>query len=139
LAYNKKAHYFSEAERLFVIESLTNEAIGERLHISSKTISDWRKEGDWDKKRIEYLRQKQSFHEELYDFSRVLLKKVKDDIEAGKDPSSGQLYTLTRLLVSMGKVKEYEDETVSKAQKSATSEDKKQEILDSIEDILGVK
>ena len=95
---NKKTEYFAEAERLFIVENYTLEDIANKLPVTTRTLIDWKKEGDWDRKRRELAKQKEAFHVELYEFSRILLRKVRTDMEAGKDASSGQLYALTNLL-----------------------------------------
>ncbi len=136
MAYNKKQNYFVEAERLYVVEGMNLDDIAARINISTRSLSDWKKEGEWERKKAALLAQKNAFHEELYDFSRVLLRRIKTDIENGDDPSTGQLYTLTNLLSSIGKVKIYEDQKESEKPKIENI-DKKQRLMASIEEIIG--
>jgi len=107
----KKALYFTEAERLYVIEQCTLSEIASRLRIAERTVRNWKEEGDWERKRLQYLQSRQSFHEELYEFTRQLMKSIKDDMDAGKEVSTGKMYTFARLLPLISKVKEYEDQT----------------------------
>ncbi len=105
----KKQLYFGDAERLYVIERMTIKEIALSLDISEKTARLWKEEGDWEAKRRQYLLSKESFHEELYEFARKLMRGIKEDMEAGNKVDAGRLYTLTRMLPLITKVKDYED------------------------------
>jgi hypothetical protein len=111
----KKQLYFVEAERLFVIEQYTVAGIAQKLNLAERTVRLWKDEGKWDAKRIDYLKSKQAFHEELYDFCRRLMASVRDDMENKVTPNSSQLFTLGKLLPLITKVKEYEDVAAKKA------------------------
>ncbi|MDA8087610.1 MAG: DUF1804 family protein [Nitrospiraceae bacterium] len=131
-----KEHLYSEdAERLFVIEQKSPMEIAGELSISEKTIRNWKAKGDWDKKRADYLRGRQAFHEELYEFARTLMKKVRADMEAGKDVSPGRMYALAKMIPYITKVKDYED-----AAKKSGSDAEMKEALDLIlESEYGIK
>ena len=103
-----------EAERLYTIEQCTLAEIAGRLDVSARTLQAWKAKGDWDAKRRAYLASRRSFHEELYEFGRDLLSNIRDDLKEGREPSTGKLYTLGRLLGSLLKVKDYEDVTAKK-------------------------
>lgn len=105
----KKQLYMSEAERLFVVEQKTIAEIVGTLPVAEKTVRLWKQEGGWDAKRAQYLTSKQSFHEELYEFARALMKNIQADIAAGNKVDTGRLYAMTRLLPLITKVKDYED------------------------------
>ena len=105
----KRDIHFPEAERLYVIEQMTINEIASKLRLNEKTVRIWKNMGGWETKRKKYLKSKLSFHEELYEFSRKLMTSIKDDLEAGEKVDSGRLYTFTRLLPLITKVKEYED------------------------------
>ena len=86
-------------------------------------------------KRANYISQNTSFHNELYDFTRELLTKVRQDIKDGKDPNSGQLYTLINLLTKLTKVKEYEDTSTKETQ--APEKKTRDDLMAQIKDIFG--
>lgn len=132
---SKKALYFEEAERLYVIEQLNLMEIAGRIRVSERTVRHWKDEGDWEVKRSNYLSQRTSFHNELYDFTRELLTKVREDIAVGVDPNSGQLYTLMKLLDKLSKVKEYEDETEKEDPKTAKRS--KEDVMADITNLFG--
>ena len=65
---NKKKYLFNEAERLYIYEYMTINELADRLNVNRKTIMAWKESGDWDSKRRVYLKSKQTFHEEMYEF-----------------------------------------------------------------------
>ncbi|RJP20728.1 MAG: hypothetical protein C4529_08935 [Deltaproteobacteria bacterium] len=105
----KKAMYSEEAERRYVVDQMTIAEIASRLSLSEKTVWTWKEEGEWDKKRRQHLEQKEAFHQELYAFARALLRGITEDMAAGEKVDTGRLYTLTRLLPMLVKVKDFED------------------------------
>jgi hypothetical protein len=46
------------------------------------------------------------------------MKNIQDDIDSGDKPDAGRLYTLTRILSVLTKVKEYEDTKTQADEKS---------------------
>jgi len=105
----KKARYFAEAERLYIVEQNTINEIASRLKLAEKTVRLWKEEGQWEEKRKQSLAQKQSFHEELYGFERFLMASIKEDMQANRKVDPGRLYTFARILPLITKVKDYED------------------------------
>ena len=130
----KKSLYAPQAERLYAIEQCTIAEIAARLKINEKTIRTWKDEGGWETKRLQFLSSKQSFHEELFEFSRALMKSIKEDIEAKKDVDPGRMYAFTRLVGQINKVKEYEDQAVKP--KENISPISKEEVFDIIQKAL---
>lgn len=81
---NSKRYLYPEAERLYIFDYMAVDSIADKLNVNRKTILAWKDEGDWTQRRKEYLKSKQSFHEELYDFARKLMEGIKADMEAGE-------------------------------------------------------
>ena len=106
---SNKAFLMSEAERLYVYEFNTIEEVASKLRLSTKTISRWKVKEDWEYKQKAFLKSKQSFHEELYELARNLLKKIKEDMNAGEKVDPGRLYAFSKLIPMFSKVKDYED------------------------------
>lgn len=106
---SKKQQLFAEAERLYVIEQCTQAEISSRLRIHEKTVGNWKEEGDWESKRAKHLKGKQAFHEELYEFTRLLMRSIKNDIEAGKQVDPGRMFAFNNLVGKLKNVKQYED------------------------------
>ena len=113
----KKPLYYNEAERLYVYEHMTIDEIASRLNLGSRTIRNWKDENSWDKKKKDYLKSKQAFHEELYEFARKLMHSIQEDLANGEKVDPGRMYAFTRMLPLITKIKEYEDVASKKEQK----------------------
>ena len=137
-----KTLYLNEAERLYVYELLSMEEVASRLHITSRTVANWKAKGDWEIKKKRFLKSKQAFHEELYEFARKILRDIKSDLENGEKVDTGRMYAFTKMLPLITKIKEYEDVATLMKEKDKQKESKglTKEIIRSIEeDILGMK
>ncbi|HBE44264.1 MAG TPA: hypothetical protein DDW17_02115 [Deltaproteobacteria bacterium] len=135
----KKQLYFNEAERLYVVEQCTLTEIASRLRLAEKTVRLWKDEGDWEGKRMQHLKSKEAFHEELYEFARKLMKTIKEDMENGERVDPGRMYAFTRLLPLIIKVKDYED-VLSKKEREEDKKGLTDDVLKIIEsEILGIR
>lgn len=129
-----------EAERLYVIEQCTLADIASRLGVCARTLQNWKTKGDWDVKRRGYLASRSSFHEELYEFGKDLLAKIRKDMAESKDIPTGQLYALLRLLPNLIKVKDYEAVATPTADEKSTSpEDTTRDIQDILSLAYGIE
>jgi len=136
---SKKDVFYNEAEKLYIQDQFTISEIESRLGVCEKTIRTWKAEGNWDEKKRKYLQEKSSFHEELYSFSRTLMKKIQEDWEAGERVDAGRLYTLTRILPMITKVKDYEDIKLTK-EKNNIEKGLTEDLVKNIEkEILGIE
>lgn len=106
---NSKRYLYPEAERLYIFDYMAVDSIADKLNVNRKTILAWKDEGDWTQRRKEYLKSKQSFHEELYDFARKLMEGIKADMEAGEKIDQGRMYAFCKVIPMFTKVKHYED------------------------------
>ena len=137
---NSKSLYFNEAERVYVYEHLSIEETAAKVNVASRTIANWKVKGDWDNKRKKYLKSKQTFHEELYEFARKLMHDIKTDLDNGEKVDTGRMYAFTRMLPLIAKVKDYEDVAKALSQKQAESKGLTKDIIRTIEEeILGIK
>lgn len=135
---NNKKYLFNEAERLFTYEFLTVDEIAERLHINRKTVMSWKEQGNWDIKRRDYLKSKQCFHEELYEFARKLMKDISSDLDSGEKVDPGRMYAFCRIIPMFTKVKDYED-IIAKKDKKETPRGLTPELIAQIEEeVLGI-
>lgn len=136
---SKKALYFNEAERLYIYEQLTIEETAIRSHVSPRTIVSWKNEGDWDTKRRNFLKSKQSFHSELYEFARKLMQDIKTDLENGEKVDTGRMYAFTKMLPLITKIKEYEDIAAIKQKEQQNQKGLSKDLIKVIEqEILGM-
>ena len=136
---SKKQFHFAEAERLYIVEHMTINEIAARLQVNEKTVRIWKSEGDWDVQRSKYLKSKQMFHEELYEFARKLMYSIQDDLANGEKVDPGRMFAFTRMLPLITKVKEYEDIARKKEQKQE-NKGLTEDIVKLIEEeVLGMK
>jgi hypothetical protein len=105
----KKDEHYTDAERMYVVEQMTLEEIASKTDSNERTIRRWKEEGEWDGKRDRFLDSKQLFHEELYEFARELMGRIRKDLASGEKVDTGRMYAFLRMLPSIMKVKEYED------------------------------
>ncbi|MBR1627318.1 MAG: hypothetical protein IJ681_09275 [Bacteroidales bacterium] len=99
----------NEAENLFVNKLKTVETIAQELNLCRKTVMNWKEKGDWDYKRQLYYKSKITFHEEMYEFARKLMKEIVADMDEGNKVDASKMYTFTKLIPMFTKVKGYED------------------------------
>lgn len=135
----KKDLYSADAERMYVVEQFNLERIASELGLNFKTVLTWKQEGNWAEKRLEYIKGKQMFHEELYYFARKLMQSIQDDIEQGKKTDSGKLYTFTKMLPLITKIKEYEDVATKKEEIDRDKTTLSPEDVKEIEELLGIR
>ena len=136
---NSKEHLVSEAERLYIHEFMTVEAIANRLNLARKTVMIWKEKYGWEAAKRNFLKSKQTFHEELYEFARKLMNDISADMESGEKIESGRMYAFCKLIPMFVKVKDYEDVVA----KHEEPKDKKRGLTDDIvaeieENILGI-
>ena len=137
---NSKHLYFNEAERVYVYELASVEETAAKVNVAPRTIAIWKVKGDWDSKRKKFLKSKQAFHEELYEFARKLMHDIKNDLDNGEKVDTGRMYAFTRMLPLITKIKEYEEIAALMKEKKQESKGLTKEIIRSIEeDILGMK
>ena len=98
----------------------------------------WKDDGDWEKKRKDFLKSKQSFHEELYEFARKLMKDISIDMDNGEKVDPGRMYAFCRLIPMFTKVKDYE-ENMSKKDETKQPKGLTPELIQKIEEeVLGI-
>lgn len=135
--YSKK-HLLEQAERLYVYDFLLVDDLASRLNLNRKTVMSWRDEYNWEKKRQDYLKSKQSFHEELYEFARKLMRDISSNMDSNDGATdTGKMSTFCRILPMLCKVKDYED--VVAQRDISESKGLTPELIAQIEkDILGI-
>jgi hypothetical protein len=135
----KKHLLFADAETLYVIEQRTVEEISEKLKVNEKTVRNWKAEGNWDSKRIQYIKSKQMFHEDLYNFARKLMATIEDSFEKGERVDPGRLYAFMRMVPMITKIRDYEAVIAKSKSKKENQKGLSKETVKQIEsEILGI-
>lgn len=111
---NMKKHILAEtAAKLYTDKFMTLESIAKQLNVNERTLRRWKAADNWENKRIEYLKSKTTFHEDLYNFGRTLLETIKADISNGKRVEPSRLHTVTKIMTLLKNVKTYEDKVLN--------------------------
>ncbi len=130
----KRNALYADAERLYVQDQLTLEAIASKLGCSVRTLTTWKGDGNWDGKRSGFIQTTQSMHEELYELARLLTTKNLNKVREGSEPEKEQLSFVVKVMATLEKTRKYEtDATTTKddpaAVKAAKLKDLKQTIF----------
>lgn len=137
----KKALYYDEAERLYVMEHIPFDSIAKQLDVSEKTLRNWAQDGQWQEKRAELERDTGALHSKLYKLANTLTDSVQNAIAEGREVPSHQLYTLTRILDKLQKLRQYEETAGSEEAAGKKSAGQlSQKTIERIEqDIFGIR
>ena len=74
---SRKANDLVRAENLYMRKGKSIAEISELLGVNSTTLYRWKKEGDWEQRRIEFLRSSISIADKLKDALANLVSKLK--------------------------------------------------------------
>ena len=114
------------------------QSIASSLKLNYKTVLKWKQEGVWDEMRLEYLSGKKAFHERLYNFSQTIMDSIEADIKNGQGANPGRLYTFTKLLPLIMKIKQYEDLVIKSRPVEKNNVLSEQDVRE-IEELLGLR
>ena len=138
----KKATLEIAACQYFVECQMSIAEIARRLNVSEKTIHNWKKEGEWDKKREFFLKSQYSTNQTLYELVHLVAKKALDDFKSeGAYPDQKTLYFLMNMADKLDKLKNYEDklsgEKIAEAkQTNAENADNKNNMEDALKKVF---
>ena len=99
----------ANAERFYVIERMTEKEVAQQVGVHERTIRRWKKEHNWDLKKDQYFQTASLFHKEMYNFARKLMISIEYDLDNGNEINSSRMYTFTKILPLITKIKDYED------------------------------
>lgn len=135
---NSKEYLSNEAERLYVYDYNSVDEIASKINVSPKTVCRWKEKFDWEAKRKSFLKSKQSFHDELYEFARKLMKDISCDMDNDEKIDPGRMYAFCRIIPMFTKVKDYED-VMLKSDRKETPRGLTPELIQKIEEeVLGI-
>ena len=137
----KKQLLSETAEKLYIEKFMTLENIAQRLNVNERTLRRWKADDNWDEKRSEYLKSNTTFHEDLYNFGRDLLKSIKTDMDNGEKVEAARMYAVTKIISMLKNVKNYEDKRTNEKfmPETAKQEGLSEEVIREIEEkILGI-
>jgi len=113
---SKRSELGEQARELYVIHGMTLRAISQKLVVSERTLQTWKSEELWDDAKASLTGSESGFHKELFDLGRVVARKIRDDLQNGKELDN-RIYHLERIINTAIKSRGYEQlsaETVLK-------------------------
>ena len=127
------------AEKYYVEDQLPISTIGKKLNLTDKTLHDWKKKGNWEDKRRDYLTSQCSCNKNLYELVRLLTDKAVNEIRTtGTYPDPAALNFIGKMADKLPKIKMFEENVVNELmnkspEDSEKSEDMKLKIANSID------
>ena len=136
----KKEVLLENAQRLYVIEQMTIDEVARKVDVNERTIRRWKTEHNWDLRKEQYIKTKQMFHEELYNFARKLMVSIEYDMDNNEKVDPVRMFAFTKMLPLITKIKEYEDDVSKKGTEDTGSKELSPEFMKAInEAFLGIK
>jgi uncharacterized protein YjcR len=96
------------AQRMYVEDLMTFEAIAKELGCSERTLRNWAGPGKWDEKRKKFRAFQESLHEDSREIATLLAQKIKDQLNSDQLPSRDLLNAFAKISASMVKMRDYE-------------------------------
>lgn len=134
-----KTEHKEQARNLYVIHQMSLADIGDRLGLSTRTLQNWKKDGEWERERSQASGTEGAFHSELFAMGEVLARQIKLDLEEGKNVAPERFSALERIMNTAEKTRKYEKESPKQAKDERSPEEIRLARLASIREILGVK
>lgn len=134
-----KTEHKEQARNLYVIHQMSLADIGDRLGLSTRTLQNWKKDGEWERERSQASGTEGAFHSELFAMGEVLARQIKLDLEDGKNVAPERFSALERIMNTAEKTRKYEKESPKQAKDERSPEEIRLARLASIREILGVK
>ncbi len=105
----KRDVYEPLARRYYVENQMPVSGIAKRLNITEKTLHNWRKTGNWDEQRTNFLRAQFSCYGSLYELVKLLSEDIKERFLAeGELADPKTLQFLTNMVDRLQKLKDFE-------------------------------
>jgi hypothetical protein len=139
----KRAALYADAERLYVQDQLTLDAIASKLGCSLRTLTTWKGEGSWDSKRSGFIELETSLHGDLYRLATLITRKNLAALEA--DPDKGfvdarAMSVAFRAIAVVKNTVEYEEAEVNPKDPAPAKRGLSEETIRQIEEeVLGLR
>ncbi len=79
---SKFEEFYDVCQQLY-LEGKTQAAIQQETGVSQTTLLKWKTDGEWEKKRTEYIKQNETFKEKLNRLKKTLVDEVQRQLDAG--------------------------------------------------------
>ena len=138
----KKVLLNDTAQRMYVEDLMTFEAIANELGVNERTVRNWANDGRWDEKRHKFRQFQENLHDDARDIAALLAQKIKTQLENGQEPANHLLFSYTKIASSLIKIREYDKNIAAEASAgSATDQavaDKKKEVSEIFKQTFGI-
>lgn len=104
----KKVLLNDTAQRMYVEDMMTFEAIAAELSVSERTVRNWAGAGNWDAKRKKFREFQESLHDDAREIATLLAQKIKEQLQSDQMPSRDLLNSFTKIAASMIRMRDYE-------------------------------
>ena len=111
------------AQRMYVEELMTFEAIAKELECSERTLRNWAATGCWDEKRKRFRAFQESLHEDTREIATLMAQMIKEQLGNNQLPSRDLLNSFTKIASSMVKMRDYEKAISAEDTASASAEE----------------
>ena len=119
----KREDYFALAEKYFVENQLPVSTISGKLNINVKTLHKWKFEGDWEKKRKQFLSSQYNCYSSLYELLNTVTTQTLDEYKTtGELPDKATLDFIKAMTDKLPKMKKLENELVQDKQIEAAED-----------------
>lgn len=125
------------AEEMFVRQLLRVSDIAQRLGLSERTVRTWKRAGDWDTKRREYLYEGTRISDRMQDIAQRVADRIYEMLDEGIVPPRHMFAYLLQVGYGMERARAYED-TMPAAQAEKPSDAPSPETIEKAMQILGL-
>jgi len=93
-----KMNLAKKAYELYSIENLNADEIAAKLDVSRRTVFNWMKNFNWQKKSIDLKEFENALPTEIMNIASKMLKKVNSGLDEGRKVSNAELYSVVRIV-----------------------------------------
>ncbi len=126
----KFEQYSPIAQQYFVEEQKPISVIAQQLNLTEKTLHDWKRKGNWEQKREDFLKSKYNCYASLYELTNLMAQKALEDYkEDGTTPDKATVNFLARAIDKLPKMKRLEQEEISEQANSSKDKASNEETI----------
>lgn len=128
------------AQRMYVEEFMTFEAIAKELECSERTLRNWATTSvpTWEEKRRRFRVFQESLHEDTREIATLMSQMIKDQLNSNIVPSRDLLNSFTKIATSMVKMRDYEKAISADAGNTDDSDKAKRNAAEIFKQTFGV-
>lgn len=110
------------AEKYYVEEQLPVSSIAKKLNLTDKTLHEWKKKGDWDNKRKDFLTSQFTCSAALQELVLHLVKDANAKMNRGEMPEAAALNFISKMAEKLPKLKAYDDMVINEKMTDSDNE-----------------